>query len=44
MWGKCDKCETTTELDCYYNDDTGEEYYLCESCGERINEDTPDYD
>lgn len=38
MYGKCDNCERTAELDCHYNDDTGEELYLCESCSETVND------
>lgn len=38
MWGKCEHCDTTAELDCCYNDSTGEELYLCERCVETVND------
>ena len=38
MWGDCEQCEQTGELDCAYNSDTGEELYLCDSCCETIND------
>lgn len=37
MYGDCEVCgETTHDLDCAYNDSTGEELYVCPSCAERL--------
>lgn len=38
MWGECERCGTRAELDCAYNDSTGEELYLCEHCCEHVND------
>lgn len=38
MYGICDRCGCTAYLDCYYKEETGEELYLCDSCGDYINE------
>lgn len=32
MEGACEACEEVSELDCCYNNDTGQEVYLCYSC------------
>ena len=42
MWGDCEQCGTTAELDCYFNPATGEELYLCDRCGEHINDSEDD--
>ena len=44
MYGKCEHCGVLTELDCWYNDSTGEELYLCESCAEHVNDEDFEYE
>lgn len=41
MEGQCERCGRHAELDCAYNEETGEELYLCETCCVLINEDDP---
>jgi ribosome-binding protein aMBF1 (putative translation factor) len=39
MYGDCEICGTKThDLDCAYNDSTGEELYVCPYCAEHIND------
>ncbi len=43
MWGDCQVCgEETRDLDCAYNQDTGQELYVCPSCAENITNDSFD--
>lgn len=43
MYGDCEQCGTATELDCYYNAETGEELYLCDRCSETVNDTDGEY-
>ena len=44
MNGNCESCGTTAELDCLYNDSTGEERYLCERCVREFVEEEESYE
>jgi hypothetical protein len=38
MEGICDRCKESHDLDCYYKEETGEELWLCSSCGQHVND------
>lgn len=42
MYGVCDKCGQRAELDCWYNNSSGEELWLCPYCSEIVNEEQND--
>ena len=40
VYGACEVCDSEAELMCAYNDETGEEYWVCSSeCLSQLNED-----